>query len=108
MPGPRDAAGTRGTPEPCVEPRRNAAAALPHSPAARIDLGAALRIPHALAADADLRAGSSVEPRLRDGKIVVEPAQRLRYALEELLAGIRKSNLHGEIAAGKPVGREAW
>lgn len=66
----------------------------------------ALRIPHALAADANVRVGSTVDVQLRDGKLVVEPISRRQYELKDLLAGIRKANLHTEIATGMPVGRE--
>ena len=68
----------------------------------------ALRIPPALAADADVRIGSTVDVRLQDGKLVVEAIPGGHYELEDLLAGIRKSNLHTEIATGTRVGREAW
>jgi len=33
---------------------------------------------------------------------------RVRKWLEEMLEGIRESNLHGEVDAGAPSGKEAW
>jgi antitoxin MazE len=68
----------------------------------------ALRIPRALAQDANVRAGSTVEVKLDAGRLVVEPDARPRYELGELLAGVRRSNIHGEVATGGPAGREVW
>ena len=31
-----------------------------------------------------------------------------KYALRELLQGITKGNLHGEVRSGGPDGREGW
>ena len=62
----------------------------------------ALRIPRALAADANVRVGSTVEVRLDDGRLVVEPDSEPRYELGELLAGVRRSNIHGEVVTTEP------
>ncbi|MBM3358518.1 MAG: hypothetical protein FJY54_12420 [Betaproteobacteria bacterium] len=35
------------------------------------------------------------------------PAKR-EYSLDELVAGIRRANLHGEVEFGAPEGREAF
>ena len=49
---------------------------------------------------------------VRDGKLVVEIAKpkrsRRRYALEQLVAGIRPENRHREFEWGPPVGNEIW
>ena len=68
----------------------------------------ALRIPRAIAADANVEAGSTVDIQLRDGKLTVEPITEPSYELDELLAGVNSSNLHGEISTGGHIGREAW
>jgi len=66
----------------------------------------AVRIPRSYARDARLTSGSAVDISVQDGKIVVAPAQRGRYRLDELLKSVTKKNLHREIDAGRPVGRE--
>ena len=67
-----------------------------------------LRIPRALAADVGVKAGAEVDVSVRDGALVVKPARRARYRLEELVRKITAKNLHGEVDTGAPVGREVW
>lgn len=66
-----------------------------------------LRIPKALAEDSGVHAGSVVDFRVVRGKLVATPV-RGKYELEELLAGVSKTNLHGEVDSGEPVGQEVW
>ncbi len=68
----------------------------------------AVRLPKAVAVDCGLSEGSLAELRLADGKVVLAPVARQKQSLEGLLAGVTKGNLHGEVDAGEPVGREAW
>jgi len=44
----------------------------------------------------------------KDNKITVESKEVKQYTLEELIAGINKSNLHYEIDLGKREGNEYW
>jgi len=67
-----------------------------------------LRIPRALAEDAGVEAGAEVDLSIRDGELVVRPARRVKYRLGELVGKITAKNLHREVDAGKPVGREVW
>ncbi len=67
-----------------------------------------LRIPRNLAKDVQVEEGSSVQIRVGKGRLVVTPIKRKEYSLEELVAGIKPSNLHEEIEFGAPIGREAW
>ncbi len=67
-----------------------------------------LRIPRTFAADAKVEPGSVVDIALERGGLMVRPARRKKYALADLLKGITKRNLHGEVATGDPVGREVW
>jgi antitoxin MazE len=39
---------------------------------------------------------------------IPKPVAGKRYTLEQLLAGVKKENLHEEVDTGKPVGRELW
>ena len=69
----------------------------------------ALRLPKALAEEADVQLDSAVEITVRDHAIVIEPVRAKRkYDLEELLAGVKPGNLHGETDFGGPVGKEVW
>ncbi len=65
-----------------------------------------LRIPKQVALDADLAEGTAVLLQVRNGRLVVTPVTRRRYSLEELLAGVTRSNLHDEEDFGGPAGRE--
>ena len=68
----------------------------------------AVRIPKPFAAELGLREDSEVELRVSEGALVITPAARRSYRLADLVAGIRRSNLHGEVATGSPRGKEAW
>ena len=67
----------------------------------------AVRLPKPVAKDAMIEDGSMVDVRVVNGKIVAEPVGP-KYALVDLLRGVKKSNLHGEVETGAPVGREVW
>jgi antitoxin MazE len=68
----------------------------------------AVRIPKAFAAEVGLENEASVELRLDRGKIVLEPIRPPAPRLEDLLRGVRKSNLHREVDTGPAVGDEVW
>jgi antitoxin MazE len=68
----------------------------------------ALRIPKPFAAEMGLVRDGEVELSVEKGRLVVEPPSSPSYTLEELLAEVRPSNLHGEIDWGPPVGKEIW
>ncbi len=67
-----------------------------------------LRIPKSLAEEAGVEAGSTVDVSVRDGDLVVKPVRRRRYRLSDLLRRVSSKNIHGEVDAGKPRGREVW
>lgn len=68
----------------------------------------ALRIPKAFAVEAHLENDSLVEVSLVEGQIVIRPKATPARSLEELLAGIHKTNLHHETDMGQATGREVW
>jgi antitoxin MazE len=68
----------------------------------------AVRIPKSFAEEVGLRDDSPVDLRLSQGKLVLEPASPPVPTLEELLKGVRKTNLHSEVDTGPAQGREAW
>ena len=41
------------------------------------------------------------------GRIVIEPADKFEFKLEDLVACITRENVHGEVDFGGPVGKEA-
>lgn len=67
-----------------------------------------LRIPRAIAEDAGVGAGAEVDLSIRNGELIVKPARRAKYRLEELVRKISTKNLHGEVDTGASVGREIW
>lgn len=67
----------------------------------------ALRIPKSFAEETCLKFGSSVRMEVSDGKIVIAPISP-EYQLEELVAQINESNLHGEVVVSGRAGRESW
>lgn len=68
----------------------------------------ALRIPRGIAEEAGLGQSTAVELRVQGGQIVITPLHPARYRLDELLAGIRSDQLHGETDWGKAQGQEEW
>lgn len=66
-----------------------------------------LRLPKAVAAEARVGEGDTVEVTVKDGAIIIRPAQ-VTYTLEELVSKITPRNRHAETDWGKPVGREEW
>lgn len=65
----------------------------------------AVRIPRALAEHLGVSEGSPIELLPSGDSILLK---KPRYTLEGLLAEITPQNLHGELDAGRPVGREEW
>jgi antitoxin MazE len=69
-----------------------------------------LRLPKQVLEDARISIGDAVDVTVREGMIVIAPANRVRgkRSLKELVARIPKNYKAREIDWGKPVGREAW
>jgi antitoxin MazE len=40
------------------------------------------------------------------GRIVIEPADKFEFSLDDLVAGITPDNVHGEADFGGPMGKE--
>ena len=69
-----------------------------NSPAVRLS-AAAMR---AAAFDVEQR----VVIKATKGRIVIEPASKLEYKLDELVAGITSRNRHEPVEFGEPLGKE--
>ena len=67
---------------------------------------AAVRIPATLLAQANLTDKQAIDLVLSDGRITLEAVTKQELDLNDLLAQITPSNLHGEVEFGNPVGRE--
>ena len=68
----------------------------------------AARIPAAFAAQLHLEGNSPIDMRIEGNSLIITPAKRRRYTLEELVEGITPENRHDEIDAGPAVGKEFW
>lgn len=60
----------------------------------------ALRIPKSVAVECGIERGTLVELSVVEGKLVVAPVSDKKYTLKELLDGVTKRNIHGEIDTG--------
>jgi antitoxin MazE len=68
----------------------------------------AVRIPRSVVQDTHLSSGHSVDVAVQDGQIVIVPARRPRFRLDELLKGVTAQNRHRECDSEVAVGREVW
>lgn len=66
-----------------------------------------LRLPKAVATEARIGEGDTVDISVKDGAIIVRPAQPT-YTLRELVSKITPRNRHGETDWGKAEGNEQW
>lgn len=69
---------------------------------------AAVRIPAAVFEAAKLSLDQTVDVRVENGRVVLEPVVKQDYDLARLLAGITPENSHSSVDFGKPVGGEVW
>ena len=69
-----------------------------------------LRITKALLSDAQINVGDAVNISVKDGALIVTPAQRVRkkYNLKDLVAKIPEGHQTEETDWGESVGKEVW
>ena len=67
----------------------------------------AMRLPMSALKEAELSLDQKVNLVVTRGRIVIEPSDKIEYALNDLLGGITVQNSHGEVSFGKPDGKEA-
>jgi antitoxin MazE len=65
-----------------------------------------VRLPKSVTESLGLAEGSEVGVEQRHGELVLKPVHR--YRLDELLAEVRPSQIHDEVATGAARGKEAW
>lgn len=68
----------------------------------------AIRVPKSVAVQVGLKAQDDLDIEVQDGNVVLKPHIRRVYRLEDLVKQITPKNVHGEIDAGTPIGREIW
>jgi antitoxin MazE len=69
---------------------------------------AAVRIPAPVLQAASLELDETVEVREEKGRIIIERVKKKSYRIDDLLKGIKASNLHGSVDFGSPEGKENW
>lgn len=69
---------------------------------------AAVRIPASVFEAAKFSLDQTVDVRVENGRVVLEPVAKQEYGIGKLLAGIRPENTHAPADFGKPAGREVW
>ncbi len=67
-----------------------------------------IRLPSVFTKELGLKENSTVEIKLRDKKIVIEPVDMVQYDLDELLSKVSEENIHEEIIFNGPEGKETW
>jgi antitoxin MazE len=68
----------------------------------------AVRIPKPLAQDAEVQEGTLLDLAVSDGVVLATPVKNKKWSLKQLLAKVKKQNLHTEVDSGPPLGQEIW
>ena len=68
----------------------------------------AVRLPKHLAQEAQLGEGKEVELVQTAEGVLLKPKRKVRYKLDDLLAGVTPENVHPETDWGPPRGKEVW
>ena len=67
----------------------------------------ALRLPTALLKEAGYQLDQKVDLTESKGRIIIQPSEKVEYAIDALGSGIKDKNTHDEVNFGRPVGKEA-
>jgi len=67
----------------------------------------AIRIPSSYAKDAGIIDGTVADIKVLNETIIVKPMKK-EYKLDDLILGIKRSNLHTETDTGASTGNESW
>lgn len=68
----------------------------------------AVRLPKSLAEECRIEVDTPIEIVREDNLIIIKPVQKKRFLLDSLLAEITEENVHAEVPAGRPAGKEIW
>ena len=67
----------------------------------------AIRIPSSYAKDAGITNGTIADIKVSNESLVVKPIKK-NYKLDDLLRGIKRTNLHAETDSSTSTGNESW
>jgi antitoxin MazE len=67
----------------------------------------AVRLPTAVLKQAGYQLEQKVDLVVSEGRIIIQPSEKVEYDLDSLVNGINAKNLHTEVSFGSPVGKEA-
>ena len=67
----------------------------------------AVRLPTAVLKQAGYQLEQKVDLVVSEGRIIIQPSEKVEYDLDSLVSGINAKNLHTEVSFGSPVGKEA-
>lgn len=66
----------------------------------------ALRLPAAIMKEAGYQLDQKVEVILSNGRIIIQPMEKVEYDLDEMIRNMDDDNRHEETSFGGPVGKE--
>ena len=67
----------------------------------------ALRLPTTVLKEAGYHIEQKVELLVSQGRIIIQPSDKVEYDLDALISGMDAENAHDEVSFGSPVGKEA-
>lgn len=67
----------------------------------------ALRLPTKVLKEAGYHIEQKVELLVSQGRIIIQPSDKVEYDLDALISGMDADNAHEEVSFGAPVGKEA-
>ena len=73
------------------------------SPRAEVGEQSCIAYSKSFAAEVGIDQSSSVGMSMRNGKLIVAPADKPKYSLKKLLAQVNEDNLHYEVETGPAV-----
>jgi antitoxin MazE len=66
----------------------------------------ALRLPTTLLKEAGYQLDQKVDVTVVQGRIIIQPSEKVEYDIHALVSGINAKNTHDEVSVGRPVGKE--
>jgi len=67
----------------------------------------ALRLPTTVLKEAGYHIEQKVELLVSQGRIIIQPTDKVEYDLDALVSGMDADNAHEEVSFGAPMGKEA-
>jgi antitoxin MazE len=67
----------------------------------------ALRLPTTVLKEAGYHIEQKVELLVSQGRIIIQPSDKVEYDLDALVSAMDANNAHEEVSFGSPLGKEA-